>query len=90
MECLAARRVLATGEFVAVTVNELARELQELIVALDRRVPQLERADETVIARDGAALRALAVQRLRDLEECSRVAADQASGDVTPNRAAWP
>ena len=50
------------------TPNELARELHELIAALDRRVPHLERADETVIARDAAALRALAVQRLHELE----------------------
>jgi hypothetical protein len=60
------------------TPNELARELHELIAALDRRVPHLERADETIIARDAAALRALAVQRLHELEAQSEVAGVEA------------
>lgn len=69
------------------TPRELARELQDLIAALDRRVPHLERADETVIARDAAALRALAVERLHELEAESGVAGVQDEGS-TRNRAA--
>jgi len=46
---------------------DLARELEELIAALDRRVPQVEQAGEADIARDAAALRAKAVERLAEL-----------------------
>ena len=46
---------------------ELARELYELIQALDRRVPRIERAGEVSIARDAAAIRAKAVARLGKL-----------------------
>jgi len=52
---------------VAVTVSQLERELQELIAALDRRVPRVERAGEESIARDAAALRAKAVRRLAEI-----------------------
>jgi hypothetical protein len=48
-------------------VTELARELEELIAALDRRVPRVERAGEADIARDAAALRAKAIDRLAEL-----------------------
>jgi hypothetical protein len=51
----------------AVSTNELARELEELIAAIDRRVPRLDRAGEAAIARDAAALRAKAVERLTEL-----------------------
>jgi len=44
-----------------------ARELEDLIEALDRRVPRVERAGEAAIARDAAALRARAVDRLTKL-----------------------
>jgi hypothetical protein len=43
-------------------------DLQELITALDRRVPRLERAGETRIARDAAALRGEALQRIARLK----------------------
>jgi hypothetical protein len=52
---------------VAVVNPELARELEELIAALDRRVPRVEQAGERSIARDAAALRAKAVKRLSEL-----------------------
>jgi hypothetical protein len=48
-------------------VDQLARELRELIAALDRRVPRLERADELSIASDAAALKAKALKRLEEL-----------------------
>jgi hypothetical protein len=44
------------------------RELHELIAALDRRVPQVERVGEVAIARTGAALRAAALRRIGVLE----------------------
>jgi hypothetical protein len=59
--------------------SALARELRELIAALDRRVPRVEQAGEGAIARDAAALREKAVQRLEELEAESQVAAGGAS-----------
>lgn len=50
-----------------VSARDLSRDLEELIAALDRRVPRVERAGEAVIARDAAALRAKAVARLTEL-----------------------
>ena len=44
------------------------RHLQELIAALDRRVAHIERSGETAIARDAAALRARALERIAQLE----------------------
>jgi len=46
----------------------LVRDLHELIAALDRRVPRVERAGEASIARDAAALRSKARKRLAELE----------------------
>lgn len=51
----------------AVSARDLRRDLEELIAALDRRVPRVERAGEAGIARDAAALRAKAVARLAEL-----------------------
>ncbi len=44
------------------------RHLHELIAALDRRVPQVERLGEIAIAREGRALREKALQRIAKLE----------------------
>jgi len=65
----------------AVNARELARELEELIAALDRRVPRVEQAGEAAIARDAAALRAKASDRLAALAADSRAAGPQPSGD---------
>jgi hypothetical protein len=46
----------------------VVRELQELIAALDRRVPQAHRLGELAIAQAAASLRAEAVKRLEVLE----------------------
>jgi hypothetical protein len=46
----------------------IQRRLRELIAALDRRVPHIERVDEAEIARAAAALRKKAVQRLTEVE----------------------
>jgi len=52
----------------AVTRSRVVRELLELIAALDRRVPQVQRAGESAIARDAAALRTRALKRIDELE----------------------
>ena len=44
------------------------RELYELIAALDRRVPQVQRVGEVSIARAAAALRVEALKRIHELE----------------------
>jgi hypothetical protein len=46
---------------------ELIATLHELIDALDSRVPHVERAGEAQIARDAAALRQQAVNRIAEL-----------------------
>jgi hypothetical protein len=53
---------------VEISTNEVAQELRELIAALDRRAPRVERAGEADIAREAAALRDKAVQRLAEIE----------------------
>jgi hypothetical protein len=52
----------------AVTTTEAVRELLELIAALDRRVPCVERAGEAAIARDAAELKRRAMKRIEELE----------------------
>ena len=49
----------------------LVRDLRELIAALDRRVPHLERDGEREIARDAQALRRAALARITELEQSS-------------------
>jgi len=44
------------------------RHQRELIAALDRRQPRIERVGEIDIARDAAALKAKALQRLAELQ----------------------
>lgn len=44
------------------------RHLRELIDALERRVPNIQREGEMAIARDAAALKARAIERLAELE----------------------
>jgi hypothetical protein len=52
----------------AMTPSSAVRELLELIAALDRRVPQVERAGEASIARDAAVLKTRALKRIEELE----------------------
>lgn len=64
----------------ALNGSDLTRSLEELIAALDRRLPRVEAAGEVAIARDAAALRAKAVRRLAQLtDETADVAAAVAS-----------
>jgi hypothetical protein len=58
----------------AVTRDRLVRELLELIDAIDRRVPHVERAGEIEIARDASALKARALKRIAELERGGRAA----------------
>jgi hypothetical protein len=57
---------------VVVDPSRLVGELRELIAALDRRMPHVAQAGEATIARDAAALRALAVKRIEELERDAR------------------
>jgi hypothetical protein len=54
--------------------SQTVRELHELIAALDRRVPRMERAGEVSIARAAAALKSEALRRISELERDSTVA----------------
>jgi len=65
---------------VAVTLNDLARRLGELIAALDRRVPHAERSTEAAIAKDTASLREKAVTRLAEIEDQPPAAPDNDRG----------
>jgi hypothetical protein len=67
-------------------MTELARELEELIAALDRRVPRVEEAGEADIARDAAALRAKAVERLAEISRDAALSAPH-TGSVAAKRA---
>ena len=46
----------------------LIHDLHDLIAALDRRVPHIERAGERAIARDAAALKVQALKRIAELQ----------------------
>lgn len=52
----------------AVHAREMLTDLYELIEALDRRVPHMERLGEAQIARDAADLRERALSLIRDIE----------------------
>ena len=65
----------------AVNTSALARELEDLIAALDRRVPRVEQAGEIAIAREAAALRARAVARLAELTGSGVAPAVRRDGD---------
>lgn len=49
--------------------EKLIEQLHELILALDSRTPHLERAGETQIADEAAALKRKATERLAQLEK---------------------
>lgn len=48
--------------------TRILRELRELITALDRRIPQIQRAGEAAIAREAASLKMKAQERIARLE----------------------
>jgi hypothetical protein len=53
---------------VAEKAARLVRDLHEVIAALDRRMPQVQRAGEHAIARAAAALRRAAMKRIEEVE----------------------
>ena len=59
----------------AMNTGDLARQLEDLIAALDRRVPRVEQAGEVTIAREAAAL------RVAELGEVDVAPAVRRSGD---------
>jgi propanediol dehydratase small subunit len=67
----------------AVSTHELESVLEELIAALDRRVPRVEQAGEADIARDAAALRAKAVDRLAELVRGTPLPPPTSVGEAT-------
>ena len=62
---------------------QTVRELYELIAALDRRVPQVERAGEIAIARAASALKSEALKRIEELER-ETAAAPSDAVEVAP------
>lgn len=58
-------------------------DLGELVAALDRRVPHLERDGEHAIAHDAQALRAEALRRIAELE-CAAAPAAAVGGRSRP------
>ena len=50
------------------TNESIVHDLRELIAALERRVPRLEREGESDIAKDAAALLQAALRRIAELE----------------------
>jgi hypothetical protein len=69
-----------TLEQAAVSRAQTVRELLELIAALDRRVPQVERLGETSIARAASALKLEALNRIQELERESSPASPSSRG----------
>ena len=63
-----------TAEYTLDSVNGLriVRELHELIAALDRRVPQVERVGEVAIAKAASVLRDEALKRIDEIERNAR------------------
>jgi hypothetical protein len=59
---------MTTASQDCVQAKEMLIDLYELIAALDRRVPRLERSGELKIARDAADLRERALHLIRDIE----------------------
>ena len=57
-----------TSENKSAEVQEMLSDLTELIAALDRRVPRLERIGEAQIAQDAADLRARALSLIQRIE----------------------
>ncbi len=57
----------------------VVRELLELVAALDRRLPQVQRAGEAAIAREAAALKVRALKRIEELERMSSALEPHAS-----------
>lgn len=64
----AATTAIQLETMTATPTRSLADDLRELVSALDRRVPHLEREGEHAIARDASALKAEALKRIAEIE----------------------
>jgi hypothetical protein len=73
LERLAAEDAANWRVRMALTCTDVVHELRELIDALDRRAPHVERSGEASIARDAAALKVKALKRIAELERKGRV-----------------
>jgi Mg2+ and Co2+ transporter CorA len=69
VERLAAEGPTVRRPGLALTPTRRLSELRELIAALDRRVPRLERTGEESIASEAAALRVEALKQIADLQD---------------------
>ena len=67
----------------AVSTQSLVQDLLELVAALDRRVPRLEREGERDIAQDARELRRAALKRIAELERS--VSARPSAPDSAPS-----
>ena len=63
------RRAVAMIARSPVILADLATQLHELIVAIDRRLPHAQRAGEAAIANAAVRLRLEAVKRLNEIEK---------------------
>jgi hypothetical protein len=63
--------------------RSLVQDLRELIAAIDRRMPRLEREGESAIARDAQGLRHVALKRIAELEQVRSAAAIGTVGQET-------
>jgi hypothetical protein len=62
---------MASPDLSPASQSELVRRLRDLVVALDQRVPHVERTGEAAIARDAQALRTKALRRIAEIEAAS-------------------
>jgi len=67
----------------ATSDQNLIYDLRQLIDAIDRRVPHLEREGEHEIALDAKALKRSAEKRIAELEPAAAVAARMTGADQT-------
>ncbi len=65
----------AETELAAMRPRTLADDLREVVAALDRREPRADRPHEADIARESAALRGAALERLATLQESAMLVA---------------
>jgi hypothetical protein len=61
----------------------LVSDLRELIAAIDRRMPRLEREGESAIAGEAQGLRRMALKRIAELEQVRSGKATGAVGQET-------
>jgi hypothetical protein len=63
--------------------HTVVHDLRELVAALDRRMPRIEREGERAIARDAQSLRRAALKRIGELERSTCAQACRTVGQET-------